>query len=614
MKRKKRKIFWILLLILLILGWIYFFSRPQTAEPEEQTEPAAYAALSGVQDHLLVDFHNHATTGQIAALMKKYGLRLKLNSRYSWTERLYRSAARRPDALLSRLRKEPLVERAELDLQYSIPPLEAEMIRSSGGPLPSKKSFPNDPQYRYQWHLDQIGMPKAWPGATGRGVVVAVIDTGVAYKSQGRFKRVPDLAQTRFVPGYDFVNNNETPLDDHGHGTHVAGTIAQSTNNGEGVAGTAYRARIMPIKVLSAKGFGSVGDIAEAIRFAADHGAQVINMSLGGARSSKILGAAVKYAHKKGVVVVCAAGNNGRGNVSYPAAYPGAVAVAATQFDRATTFYSNWGKEIDLAAPGGNTRVDQNGDGRPDGVLQNTILPGHPGESGYLLFMGTSMAAPHVAGAVALVMERGLTEPAAVERVLKATARHPQDKRWDPHYGAGIIDVNAALSKTTTAWGGYKLGLSALLGLLMVMRLRSRQRLGISQGLGALAGLVVGSSGLFLLSSLGLSARLPAALDTVLTHGFPAWDMVLSGPGGHGNPLFYSALVPLLLTGLLYGVRRLRGLLCGFLLGVAGHLLLAALLDTADIFWIPNVLWLDQIWLVLNSLVCLTLAAVVARK
>ena len=121
-------------------------------------------------------------------------------------------------------------------------------------------------------------------GLTGsKSVLVAVIDTGVAYKDRGKkFKRVPDLAKTEFVPGYDFVNDHEHPLDDHGHGTHVAGTIAQSTNNGIGVAGVAYKARIMPLKVLSSRGFGSVADIAEAVRFAADKGAKVINMSLGG--------------------------------------------------------------------------------------------------------------------------------------------------------------------------------------------------------------------------------------------------------------------------------------------------------------------------------------------
>src|SRR5204863_1518261 len=134
------------------------------------------------------------------------------------------------------------------------------------------------------------------------------------------------------------------------------------------------------------------------IRWAADHGAKVINMSLGGPFPVGAIRTAVKYAHDKGVVVVAAAGNDGRGRVGYPARYPEVVAVAATQFDESTTFYSNWGKDIDIAAPGGNTRVDQNGDGQPDGVLQNTVHPNDIRRTGYLMFNGTSMASPHVAG------------------------------------------------------------------------------------------------------------------------------------------------------------------------------------------------------------------------
>src|SRR3989442_1427120 len=128
-------------------------------------------------------------------------------------------------------------------------------------------------------------------------VVVAVIDTGVAYENHGQFKRAKDLDKTEFVPGYNFVADNEHANDDHGHGTHVAGTIAQSTHNGIGVAGVAYKARIMPLKVLSAGGSGSVAGIAQAVRWAADHGAQVINMSLGGPMYAQVLARAVRYAH-----------------------------------------------------------------------------------------------------------------------------------------------------------------------------------------------------------------------------------------------------------------------------------------------------------------------------
>ena len=158
------------------------------------------------------------------------------------------------------------------------------------------------------------------------------------------------------------------------------------------------------------------------------------------------MGSAVKYARDKGVVVVAAAGNDGRGQVGYPAAYPGVVAVAATQFDETTTFYSNWGKEIDVAAPGGNTRVDQNGDGKPDGVLQHTIVPGNTSQTDYLWFMGTSMASPHAAGVAALIMGAGVRKPDAVEEILLGTARKPKGRQPG---GAGAWTTTTAPASST---------------------------------------------------------------------------------------------------------------------------------------------------------------------
>ena len=616
MRLKRKTLLWLALGIPLVALVIYAGHLEHDPD-DDRAAAVGYAALNLSADALLVDFQDSATEDEMAALMRKYDLRLRPNSEFSAAIRLYRHKVRKPSRLarlLQRLRAEPLVQAAEMDALYSIPPLQAAATRfDSATTKPAdKKKFPNDPKYKYQWHLEQIGMPRAWPKSTGKGVIVAVIDTGVAYGDRGKFKQVPDLAGTEFVPGYNFVSDSKFAHDDHGHGTHVAGTIAQSTNNGVGVAGVAYGARIMPLKVLSARGFGNVADIAEAIRFAADNGAKVINMSLGGSAPSKIMASAVSYAHKKGVIVVCAAGNDGRGRVGFPAAFPDAVAVAATQFDRSATFYSNWGKEIDLAAPGGNTRVDQNGDGMPDGVLQNTIVPGRPELNDYLLFMGTSMASPHVAGVAALVIAGGVTDPDAVEKVLKDTARHPDEKEWDPHYGAGIIDAGAALRKASASWGGYKLGLSATLGLLVLLRLRRRQTLGLRPGAGALAGLLLGSSGLFFLN--GLLPPLPGPLATLLTQGLPSWDLALLGASGHGNPLFFSLLVPLGAAVMLYGVPRLRGLLFGLTVGVAGHLLFGALVNPVDVTWVPNVLCLDQAWLAINGLAGLALASVLARK
>ena len=189
---------------------------------------------------------------------------------------------------------------------------------------------PNDLFYDLQWHMDNpenggINVEKAWDVSTGAGVIVAVIDTGVAYEDYTdgatTYAQAPDLADTDFVAGYDFVNDDAHPNDDEGHGTHVTGTIAQSTDNGIGVAGVAFDASIMPVKVLDSEGSGSYADVADGIYFAADNGAQVINLSLGGSVPSVALRDAVDYAHGLGVTIVAAAGNDGSNAISYPAAY-----------------------------------------------------------------------------------------------------------------------------------------------------------------------------------------------------------------------------------------------------------------------------------------------------
>jgi len=402
---------------------------------------------------------------------------------------------------------------------------------------------------------------------------VAVIDTGVT--------PVPDLKGTKILPGYNFVADNDRAEDDHGHGTHVAGTIAEATNNHLGVGGVAFGAAIMPLKVLSADGRGSMAAIAQAIRYAADHGAKVINMSLGGPFPVATIKNAVDYARDKGVVVVAAAGNDGRGRVSYPARYPGVLAVASTQFDEHTTFYSNWGKEIDIAGPGGNTRVDQNGDGKPDGVLQNTVVPGDISRTDYLWFMGTSMASPHVAGVAALVIGAGVTRPDAVEAVLLETARRPKAAgtgaagRIDDHYGAGIVDARAALEKARLGRDASSLGLGAALALMALGGLQRRRRLSSGVGLGFGLALAVGAIGVL--------------------EGFGAW----AGPAAFDNPVLLSAALPVVAIGLLYGVARLRPTLAGLGFGVAGALLFGALAYTADVRFVPD--FLDRVWLLANA-------------
>ena len=318
---------------------------------------------------------------------------------------------------------------------------------------------PSDPFYTYQWHMDNpdyggIHMEAAWDIQTGdAGVVVAVIDTGVAYKNYGkrqnRYYKAPDLADTVFVPGYDFVENDALPGDDNSHGTHVAGTIAQSTNNGKGVAGVAFGTAIMPVKVLDQNGSGAYSWIADGIIWATDNGASVINLSLGGPDDSIMLKDAVAYAYNMGVTVIAAAGNDDKGTLLYPAAYDDyVIAVGATQYDENRAPYSNYGPSLDLVAPGGNVDLDQNGDGYGDGVIQNTFNPNSKNRKdfGYWFFDGTSMATPHVSGVAALLIAEGVAAtPDQVREALQSTAKDKGPSGRDAQYGWGIVDASAAL-------------------------------------------------------------------------------------------------------------------------------------------------------------------------
>ncbi len=377
----------------------------------------------------------------------------------------------------SGLERIALPEGASLDealAAYRASPLVAE---ASVAHVATILDTPNDPNYPYQWplHNTEGGMwaDIAWNLAPNRGanVTVAVIDSGVAFEDYNTsldghpqsFKKAPDLASTTFVAPYDFNQNDEHPNDDNGHGTHVAGTIAQNTNNAYGVAGVAYNARIMPIKVLDYTGNGFDDDIVEGIYHAVANGADVINMSIGfpGSGGGAVpcsefagLNAALDYAHAQGVVVIAAAGNDG-GIVSCPAAHPDVIAVGATGYDGLYTWYSNNGAALDIAAPGGDPLVDKSGDGYIDGVLQETFC--YDASALLLLdaydtfcdsfYAGTSMASPHVAGTAALLLaENPSLTPDDVRGYLQDTARDRGAPGWDPNYGWGALDAAGALA------------------------------------------------------------------------------------------------------------------------------------------------------------------------
>lgn len=374
---------------------------------------------------------------------------------------------------------------------------------------------PNDPRYDEQWNFKMIGAEEAWKRTRGKGVVVAVIDTGVAGPDYKKGAGCKDFKTTKFVPGYDFVNKDDQPYDDHAHGTHVAGTIAESTNNNEGVAGLAFEASIMPLKVLSASGSGSAADIGDAIRWAADHGANVINMSLGSAYPSKVMENACNYAAKKGVLIVCAAGNSFREGVGYPAAYPSCLAVSAVGPSGELAKYSSWGKQVAIAAPGGDM-IDSKDP--KDGILQNTNMSEKIGGHGddYYAFNGTSMASPHVAAAAALVMAQGVKDPAKVRDILTKSATPKKDAK---KYGAGILNVGSA-SKAAAGETTWKLRHFLMLGLGALMLAFGGRRRSVALR-AAMAG------------ALGLGFFLPDGV-TSLVGANSAWNL-----------LTFSALLPM---------------------------------------------------------------------
>jgi len=339
-------------------------------------------------------------------------------------------------------------------------------------------SVPNDPYYvPYQWNFYNSGngirAEQAWDNSSnnGQGAVVAIIDTGVAFENNEPFIQAPDLNKT-FVSPRNFLTDNNHPNDDNGHGTHVAGTIAQDTNNNVATTGIAYQASIMPLKVLDYTGSGSSDDLNEALYYAVNNGARVINMSLGFQETGSLngsgqvcteitgLNAALQYAYDHGVVVVAAAGNDGGNIVNCPAAYPTVIAVGATRYDGQRTFYSNGGTALDIVAPGGDPNVDQNGDGYGDGILQVTYCNDPDTMALYwevlgwnlytefcsVFYAGTSMATPHVTGAVALILsEEPNATPDQVRTYLQSTARDYGTPGWDASYGYGLLDASAAV-------------------------------------------------------------------------------------------------------------------------------------------------------------------------
>jgi serine protease len=558
-------------------------------------------AQRGEYNSIILDFKEEVPISKISEeiqeISDKYEQKVNLNSIFSISDRVYIVEGDRK--ILKELKRSSLTKDTEyIEPNYLYHALEV----------------PNDPEYSKQWNFRNINIEKAWDETKGAGITVAIVDTGVS--------QVPDLKLTKFVKGYDFVNDKDDASDDQGHGTHVAGTIAQSTNNGYGVAGIAYQANIMPLKVLAASGGGTIADIAESIKFAADHGADVINMSLGGGGASSMMEEAIKYAHNKGVVIVAAAGNENRNSSSYPARYPDVISVAAIDSAGEKAPYSNFGAGIDLSAPGGSETGK---------IIQNTVNP-RTGESVFAGFQGTSMAAPHVAGVAALIRATGIDNPDEVKDILKQSSRKVQNDHLN-HFGSGYLDAGAAVELALKGkitfndffrWlrkSGYlnlgfwidggAVALLPKLGMVIGSYLLAwllRNYLPLTLGLNS--GLIFGSSGLFFLQGL-------------YWFDLPQWPMRLAGSSlpelasvvfGNSslNPLFASVLIPFGLIILFMGNPSLKWFAIGSSIGVAACLGVTAF--TEPNLWLLGTGAIAQGYLLINAFLCLGLAYLASQK
>jgi subtilisin family serine protease len=389
-------------------------NRDTTVKSGEDNQNASHYAV----DEIVVKFRRQLTSRELLSLRKELSLTVV---RHRGQTYLFRSSRYKMDQLKERFAKwDPVyVEPHYLYLTH-------ENGGAAGAPNGAAAGaggtiVPNDTLYsKYQWNLPEIATNKGWNVTRGKDdVVVAIVDTGVQSDH-------PDL-QGRLVEGTNIIDPTQPPDDDVGHGTHVAGIIAAQVNNNEGVAGMTWYTKIMPVKALDSSGAGTTYSVAEGIIWATDHGADVINMSLGNYANAQFLHDAVKYAYDHGVVLVAATGNDNTDRPGYPAAYPEVFAVGATNEDESRAEYSNYGDYVDVTAPG------------------TSIASTYPG-SRYAALSGTSMACPHVSALASLIRSANANlGNEEVMDLLRKTAKDLGPKGKDVDFGYGQIDVNAAV-------------------------------------------------------------------------------------------------------------------------------------------------------------------------
>jgi thermitase len=385
--------------------------------PQQATSrQAEWTTLQAVPGEILVGFQRGLARGAAAATARSLGLRLVRE--VPGIDLAVMRANGPVPAALKALRAQRGVVFAEPNAVESLPPLR----RSEEPPPPPSPAPQGDPLADKQWGLAKVDVQAAW--RVTRGVpetVVAIIDTGIDYNH-------PDLAG-RVIKGRDFANNDDDPMDGHAHGTHCAGIAGASADNGIGIAGVAPGVSLMAVKVLSDSGSGTTDAVCGGIVWAADQGAHVISLSLGGPGGKEAKQAAVDYARSKGAVVVAAMGNNGANVAVYPGASKGVIGVGATTAEDTRASFSNFGDWIAVAAPG------------------HQILSTVP-NGGFAAYSGTSMATPHVAGLAGLVRSAfPALEAEAVAAAIRQGATDLGAPGFDPQFGHGRIDAGRTLQR-----------------------------------------------------------------------------------------------------------------------------------------------------------------------